>query len=171
MIQDLFDIIKQFLEGDNDLSSVDGDIPTDGEILNEDIFSAAAQDSSIIFEKNSIEDFLQNGIDLDCIHDETPESEFSNLETTLNEDIHINENNNNEISFEGNDQDQKQKEDNEFYRKQANHAYEESNWHSDQAKKAVERGDYEAAKDHQYTAESWQRTGNDYANKIKNPNN
>lgn len=52
--------------------------------------------------------------------------------------------------------------------KQAAHAYEEENWHLEQAKKAAERGDFAAAKDHRSTAASWHNTGNDYASKAKN---
>jgi len=67
-----------------------------------------------------------------------------------------------EISF-GN-----QQEDNEWNKKQAEHAFEQQNWNLEQAKKAADRGDISKAKDYQNTASSWGSTGKDYLNKIKN---
>lgn len=58
-------------------------------------------------------------------------------------------------------------EDNAWNEKQAAHAFEQENWHLEQAKKAAERGDFSSAKDHRSTADSWHSTGKDYANKVK----
>lgn len=58
-------------------------------------------------------------------------------------------------------------EDNAWNEKQAAHAFEQETWHLDQARKAAERGDFLAAKDHRSAADSWHSTGKDYANKVK----
>jgi len=66
-----------------------------------------------------------------------------------------------QVSF-GNKED-----DNAWNEKQAAHAFEQENWHLEQARKAAERGDFSSAKDHRSTADSWHSTGKDYASKVK----
>lgn len=75
---------------------------------------------------------------------------------------------NDPISFGGKEaDDQRQKEENEWNQKQAAHAFDEENKHLAQASKAAQNGDFESAKDHRSTAESWHRTGKDYLGKVK----
>lgn len=58
-------------------------------------------------------------------------------------------------------------EDNEYWAKRAEHAQEEANFHTNEAKKAAERGDFSSAKDHERTASTWQSDANRFKNNIK----
>lgn len=74
----------------------------------------------------------------------------------------ISEENSHVLHFTGN-----QAEDNEYWAKRAEHAQEEATFHTNEAKKAADRGDFSSAKDHERTASSWQSDANRYRNNIK----
>ncbi len=145
-MNDLFDFNDDHLVDDllqDDLSTHDDfDITDDSDLL-----TAAPEGSSLM------------------TIDDSPNSLFDDDDEALVATHHLADD---PVSFGGSAEDaQKQKEDNEWYSKQAAHAFEEENWHLKEAEKAAEKGDFAAAKDHRSRAESWHSTGTDYQSKIK----
>ena len=65
------------------------------------------------------------------------------------------------VSFTG------KEEDNDWNKKQAEHALDQEKWHLKQADEAADKGDFKSAKEHRFTADSWHRTAQDYLSKIK----
>lgn len=62
---------------------------------------------------------------------------------------------------------QKIAEDNLYWEKRAEHAQDQANWNTKQAGKAIERGDFDKARDYERTASSWQSDANRFKNNIK----
>ena len=187
LIEKLIDHATEHLDGHGEM--IDEALGQSGDVLSEAVESLTDKVSEIdnldnvqhsetakiteIFKSNSAN--VESGVttsdmDLTTLFNEEnvdksigqSDPSFGSRLTTVAEHSPISEENSHGLHFTGN-----QAEDNEYWAKRAEHAQEEATFHTNEAKKAADRGDFSSAKDHERTASSWQSDANRYRNNIK----